>query len=179
MKTTAWGLLAALAIIAHSIPGLPPWMKTFTEILGGLCVGGLGWHAKDCPPNCPGTDEYGKPKVPVLHPLVQRVLALLLLGALVLTIALSCIGCAWAKSTVTRTRLENGLPVTDKATVVGFALLDSNQALQRATAHATSNTNGTWSPSAAMSGLTQSASSTGLTVIVNAILPAAVAAATK
>jgi hypothetical protein len=168
-----------MGVLVQTLPGLPHWGYVLGQLVAGLAVGGLGWHARDCPPRCPGTDRNGKPRAPRTLAL-QGLLAACFLGGVLLVIAAMLLsGCTYARTSVTRTRLENGVLVTEKAAISGAAVLDSNQALQRASAHALNTTSNTWSPTVSMTGLTQAASSTGIVVIINGLVPAAAGAALK
>ena len=161
------------------LPDLPPVVHTIAIITSAFGVGALGKLSKDCPPNCPGTDELGRPRTtpPAPTPLLPGLSALFVLCA---ALALPLVnGCTVVHANTTRaTDPATGI-VSEKATINGWTLLDSSQALARASAHSSSATNGTWAPGISMTGLNQTSSSTGLVVIVNAILPAAVAAAAK
>ena len=61
-KTTMAGTAAAAFLAAAQAPGNPAWLTQGLTILAAVAVAVLGKHAKDCPPNCPGTTEDGRPK---------------------------------------------------------------------------------------------------------------------
>lgn len=53
MKTTLCGLISALALAAHSVPGLPVALYPWLVVLSTCALAALGYHAQDCPPTCP------------------------------------------------------------------------------------------------------------------------------
>jgi hypothetical protein len=59
--TTIAGMVAGAALAVAALPGLPKSITAAAGLIGAASVGALGWHAKTCPPNCPGTDGLGNP----------------------------------------------------------------------------------------------------------------------
>lgn len=57
--TTIYGTTAASLLAAGQIPAFPPWLTMTLHVLAAVSLGLLGYHAADCPPNCPGTDQDG------------------------------------------------------------------------------------------------------------------------
>ena len=177
--TTIAGMVAGAALAVAALPGLPKSITAAAGLIGAASVGALGWHAKTCPPNCPGTDGLGNPvrQIPsTFRRIVPVACFLVLLAALALVLLT---GCAINRITTTRKADPGTTNAVEKTTLTSVAFLDSNQSFAKATAHSGYATNGVWAPGISMSGLSQSSSSTGIVLIIQNVLPAAVAAAAK
>jgi hypothetical protein len=179
--TSIAGYIGGAACGVAAVPGMPPAIHTTAALIGAVALGALGRLSKDCPPLCPGTDALGRPRPTVENttpPLRGLLIPVLALCGLSLGLLSGCT--AFNASTHTTTQTTNG-PVVEKTRVLGWTLLDSSQAIQKASAHSGYATNGTWAPGVNMAGLTQTSSSTGLvngiTVIVNNLPPVIPAAA--
>lgn len=58
-KTTLAGSAAGVLFAAGQVPSIPEWLKVAFNFGAALSMIQLGRHARDCPANCPGTDERG------------------------------------------------------------------------------------------------------------------------
>lgn len=76
-RTTVSGTVAAACLGAAQVPSLPHWAQSALYIGAAVALAQLGYHAKDCPVNCPGTDENGDPRPP------HRQLCLPMLGIII------------------------------------------------------------------------------------------------
>jgi hypothetical protein len=177
--TTIAGMTAGAALAVASLPGLPKPVTFLAGLTGAAAIGTLGWHAKSCPPNCPGTDPRGNLKnhtPPRPRIIIPVACGLVLLAALALALLT---GCSFTRASTTRTvNATNGLPV-ERASVTGWTFFDSGQTLAKASAHSGYATNGTFAPGVNMAGVQQSSSSTGLVLIIQNLIPAAVPALPK
>ena len=172
-------MVGAAALAVAGIREIDGQVHLVALIIGTAALGALGYHAKDCPVNCPGTDALGHPRDPQPEPTPTLPgLPLSLLALCLVPLALLP-ACTLVNASTHRTDATATAPATEESRVLGFTLLDSSQALTKASAHSGYATNGTWAPGVNMSGLSQTSSSTGLvnavTVIVNAVAPAVAA----
>jgi len=175
--TTIAGMVAGAALSVAALPALPRSVTSVAGIVGAAAVGALGWHAKTCPAGCPGTDARGNP---LTRPqsAVRKVIPVACFLILLATLAFVLLtGCAVTRATTTRTTDPTTGATVEKTCVTGATLFDSGQSLARASAHSGYATNGTWAPGVSMAGLSQTSSTSGLTVIVNTLAPVAKAAA--
>ena len=177
--TTFAGMVGGAALAVAALPGLPKAVTTVASIVGAASVGALGWHATACPANCPGTNAAGL-RLPAAPPSVRRVIPVACFLALVAALAIVLLtGCTAVRVSTSRSVEPGSTNTVEKTALTGFSLFDSSQAIAKASAHSGYATNGTWSPGLTMSDLTQTSSSTGMVLIIQNILPAAVSAAAK
>lgn len=87
-KTTLSGAFAAGCLAATQVPDLPPWLGVCFRLGAAIGVASLGWHATDCPANCPGSDDQGR-----RLPLPERWPSLLLSFALLVPLGAVLLGC--------------------------------------------------------------------------------------
>jgi hypothetical protein len=62
-KTTIAGTIAGLGMSLQALPDLPPWARVVSLLVVACALVALGWHAAECPANCPGTDSTGRPRI--------------------------------------------------------------------------------------------------------------------
>ena len=160
--TTICGAVAGAAFAISNFPGVPKSVASAAGIIGAAAIGALGWHAKSCPPNCPGTDGQGNPvrQVPSALRRIVPVACFLVLLATLAFVLLT--GCAINRVSTRSTGTPGSTNAVEKTTITSCTFLDSNQSIAKASAHSGYATNGIWAPGITMSGLGQSASSTGL-----------------
>jgi len=60
-KTSISGTSAAAFYAAAQVPGLPEWLQLCFKGAAAISIAALGYHSTDCPVNCPGTDDRGRP----------------------------------------------------------------------------------------------------------------------
>ena len=178
-QTTFWGAVAGASMAAQAIPSLPPLAHTVAIVASGLATGALGYHAAECPANCPGTDTLGKRRVPAAGNILA---AIVMVGGLLLALAFAVMasGCtaiyghAYEKGDATNNVPKKG------ATLYGFTILDSGQVLGKTRLTYEAVSNGWYAPGVGTAGFQQTSSSTGVVTIIQQfgnLVPAAAAAA--
>ena len=80
-KTTLSGTSAAIFLAVSQIPELPQWLALTLKILSAAAIAALGYHAAECPLNCPGTDLAGRKRRFPAGP-VATILLLIALGVI-------------------------------------------------------------------------------------------------
>lgn len=80
-KTTLSGTSAAIFLAVSQIPELPQWLAMTLKILSAAAIAALGYHAAECPLNCPGTDLAGRKRRFPAGP-VATILLLIALGVI-------------------------------------------------------------------------------------------------
>ena len=163
-QTTFWGAVAGASMAAQAIPSLPPLAHTVALVASGLATGALGYHAAECPPNCPGTDTLGKRRVPAAGNIIAGIV---MVGGLLLALAFVCMasGCTAIYGHAYEKADATNMPKKG-ATLYGFTILDSGQVLGRTRLAFESATNGQWAPGVATAGFQQQSSSTGMVTII-------------
>lgn len=71
-----------------SVPEFNDWIRLTARFAAAGAIALLGYHATDCPANCPGTDDRGRPR-----PWPQTLCTVLLLALMAIAIATACAGC--------------------------------------------------------------------------------------
>jgi hypothetical protein len=142
--TTLAGMVAGAALAVAALPGLPTTVTAISGIIGAAAVGALGWHAKTCPPSCPGTDGLGN-HVRQLPASIRKVIPVACFLALLAALAFVLLtGCTFVRASTTRSQSGTNAPPVEHTAITGWTLLDSNQALVRASAHSGYATNGVY-----------------------------------
>jgi len=164
-RTTLWGAIAGASTAAQTIPELAGWPRVLLMLVAGIALGALGYHATECPANCPGTDQDGRPRVARGVSVAAGVLIVLALTAVIAFAALTS-GCtalvahSYLKEGSTNTAPKRG------ATLYGVSFFDSGPVLGKTRLTYESATNGQWAPAIGTAGWTQSASPTGTVMIL-------------
>ncbi|HVM46949.1 MAG TPA: hypothetical protein VMU04_02930 [Candidatus Acidoferrum sp.] len=164
-KTTLCGALGGAATALQALPDLPGWLRAALIISAAAAFILLGYHATDCPPNCPGTDKYGRRLGNPAADMIAGPLILLLFIGLLSALVL-CAGCTamWARS---YTQAGAGTNRVEKGgAICGVTLFDSGQVLGRTRVTYLGGTNDTAQAGISTAGFSQQSSSTGLVTII-------------
>jgi hypothetical protein len=52
-KTTFFGMLSAGMLAMSHVPGMPQWLVLASQAISVFALACLGYHAQDCPKDCP------------------------------------------------------------------------------------------------------------------------------
>jgi hypothetical protein len=162
-KTTIAGVAAGLATLLTGLPASSNTTHTVAVVVCALALVALGWHATDCPANCPGMKD-GIPRDP------RSLVLLAFVGMITAAIAIALLsGCAFVRATTYRNQTGQDQIPKEKTALVAYTLFDSGQVLAKARASSGYSTNGQWAPGASLSGVNQWATSTNLDELVSAV----------
>ena len=194
-KTTVCGIVAAVGGVLQTDTGLPPWALTLGKCLVAIGVGGVGIFARD---NNVSSEALGiptsQPPATARHSDATLTHPMTALAGLILPLALLAgTGCAYV---TTKTVRERQLPpsvvlglvgtnhltaeqermfiVKETAKTRAVAFFEAKQALEAAQAKQTATTQ-----TSGFTGLEQTATSSNLTAIIEAVVKAAISAAAK
>ena len=164
-RTTTWGAIGGAATALQALPDLPSWLRACLIVLGALAFILLGYHATDCPANCPGTDRYGRRLGnAATDAIIGPLIIVWLLGSLCLAVIAA--GCT-AMCARSSTESGSGTNRVEKtASICGVTFFDSGQVLGRTRVSYIGNTNDSSPPGISTAGFTQQSSSTGLVTII-------------
>ena len=125
--TTIAGMVAGFALGVASLPGLPKSVTSLAGFIAAGAVGLLGWHAKTCPPNSPGTDGLGNPIRPASKPPTpyQSHRVIVPLAFAVATLALA--SCACSRIATTKTQDPTTGVQVQETRLTALTFFDSGQ----------------------------------------------------